>query len=121
METTAPSPTTSPFGSNSVGTAINKASSTAHAAVNSFAGKADDAANRVKPVIERAAAKAHLAVDKAVDAAVPTAHWLAEQGSNLNTAQKKLVENSANYVSAHPLKAVGIALAAGFILSRILR
>jgi ElaB/YqjD/DUF883 family membrane-anchored ribosome-binding protein len=121
METTAHT-ATSPSGmSTNMGTALNKASSSAHVAVNSFADKADDAASRVKPAIERVAAKAHKAVDKAVDAAVPTAHWLAEQGTNLNTAQKKLVENSASYVSAHPLKSVGIALAAGFLLSRILR
>lgn len=101
--------------------ALNKASSSAHAAVNSIAGAADEAARNVKPAIERVAAMAHQAVDKAAGAAAPTADWLTEQRDSLNATQKKLVEDSCNYVSANPLKSIGIALAAGFMLSRIIR
>jgi ElaB/YqjD/DUF883 family membrane-anchored ribosome-binding protein len=33
--------------------------------------------------------------------------------------QRKLVEESCSYVAANPLKSVGIAVLAGFILSRL--
>lgn len=122
METIAPRtiPTSTGMSNNAEG-ALNKASSSAHAAVDSFAGKADEAASKAKPAIERVAARAHQAVDKAVGAAAPTADWLAEQGERLHTTQKKLVENSSNYVSANPLKSIGMAIAAAFLLSRIFR
>ncbi len=122
METTAfgNTPSTSGMAGNGDG-AILKASSSAHAAVNSLAGAADEAARTVKPAIDRVAAMAHQAVDKAAGAAAPTADWLAEQGESLNATQKKLVEDACSYVSAHPLKSIGVALAAGFLLSRLTR
>lgn len=98
---------------------LRTASSSAHAAVDSMAQAADHAARKAKPTIDRAAAMAHQAVDTAAGAAGPTADWLAEQGDRLMATQRKLVEDSCNYVSANPLKSVGIAVLAGFILSRI--
>lgn len=100
---------------------INKASSSAHAAVNSVALAADEAARKAKPAIDRVAAAAHQAVDTAAGAAAPAADWMAEQGESLNATQKKLVSDMANYVSANPLKAVGIAVVGGFLLARIIR
>ena len=64
---------------------------------------------------------AHKAVDKVAGAAGPTADWLAEQGESLNATQKKLMKDTCGYVSAHPLKSVGIAVLAGFLLSRMIR
>jgi ElaB/YqjD/DUF883 family membrane-anchored ribosome-binding protein len=121
METIAPGNTPSPSGlSNNTEGALNKASSSAHAAVNSIAGAADEAARKAKPAIDRVAAMAHQAVDKAAGAAAPTADWLTEQGESLNATQKKLVADTCNYVSANPLKAIGIAVVAGFLLGRII-
>ena len=99
--------------------ALNKASSSAHAAVNSMASAADQAAQKAKPAIDRVAAMAHQAVDKAAGAAAPTAEWLAAQGENLSAKQQKLLADTCSYVSANPLKALGIAVVAGFLLSRI--
>jgi ElaB/YqjD/DUF883 family membrane-anchored ribosome-binding protein len=99
--------------------ALNKASSSAHAAVDSIAGAADEAARKAKPVIDKVAAKAHRAVDKAAGAAVPAADWLAEKGESLEATQKKLIADTCAYVSANPLKAIGIALVAGIVISRI--
>jgi len=122
METTARgnTPSISGMSNNTEGT-LTKASSSAHAAVNSIAGAADEAARKAKPAIDRVAAMAHQAVDKAAGAAAPTADWLTEQGESLNTTQKKLVADTCGYVSANPLKAVGIAVVAGFLLSRFIR
>jgi ElaB/YqjD/DUF883 family membrane-anchored ribosome-binding protein len=113
---------TSPSGvSNYTEGALNKASSGAHAAVDSIAGAADEAARKAKPAIDHVAAMAHQAVDKVAGAAAPAADWLTEQGESLTAAQKQLVTDTCNYISANPLKSVAIALAAGFVLSRIIR
>ena len=106
--------------SNSTDNALNKAASSAHSAVDSVANAADDAARKVKPKIEKVAAMSHQAVDKAADAAGEKAEWLAERGTNLSASQKKLVADTCSYVSENPLKSVGIAVLAGFLLSRIL-
>ena len=106
---------------NKAENAFDKATSRAHAAVTSLAGAADDAASKAKPAIDKVATMAHQAVDKAAGAAAPTAEWLASQAETLDATQKKLVADACNYISANPLKAVGIALAAGFVLSRALR
>lgn len=100
---------------------LNNASSNVHAAVDSIAGKVDAAISKAKPAIDRVAAVAHQAVDKAAGAAAPTADWLSEQGASLNATQKKLVENTCGYVSTNPMKSLGIALAAGFLISRMMR
>jgi ElaB/YqjD/DUF883 family membrane-anchored ribosome-binding protein len=71
--------------------------------------------------IDRVASLAHQAVDKAAGAAAPTADWLTEQSGSLKSAQKKLVEDSSTYISAHPLTSVAIAAVTGFVLSRIIR
>ena len=71
-------------------------------------------------VIDKVAAMAHQAVDKAADAAVTTAERLVERGESLNATQKRLVSDTCSYVSAHPWKSVGFGVLAGFLLSRIL-
>jgi ElaB/YqjD/DUF883 family membrane-anchored ribosome-binding protein len=101
--------------------ALNKASSGAHATVDSLAGAADQAVRKAKPAIDHAAAIAHQAVDRAANAAAPAADWLTQQGENLTTAQRRLVADTTKYISANPLKSVAIALAAGFVISRIIR
>jgi ElaB/YqjD/DUF883 family membrane-anchored ribosome-binding protein len=95
---------------------VAKASSSAHGAVDSMA---DEAARKAKPAIDKVAALAHQAVDKAAGVAEPTAEWLAQQRDSLNATQKKLMDDTCSYVSANPLKAIGIAVVAGFLLSRI--
>jgi ElaB/YqjD/DUF883 family membrane-anchored ribosome-binding protein len=121
MKTTAGgnTPSTSGLSGNNEGT-LHKASSSAHAVVNSMAGAAGEAALKARPAIDRVAAMAHQAVDTAAGAAVPTADWLAEHGESLKATQKKLVADTCSYVSANPLKSIGIAVVAGFLLSRII-
>jgi ElaB/YqjD/DUF883 family membrane-anchored ribosome-binding protein len=99
--------------------ALHSAASAAHDAVNAATGFAEGAARKAQPAIDRMAAKAHQAVDTAADAAAPTADFLAAQGESLKAAQKKLMDETCTYVAANPLKSVGIALVAGFFLSRI--
>lgn len=115
-----PNPLNNPGLSNTADNALNKAASTAHSAVDSVASAADDAARKVKPKIDKVAAMAHQAVDKAADVAGEKAEWLAHRGTSLNASKDKLVSDTCSYVSANPLKSVGIAVLAGFVLSRIL-
>jgi ElaB/YqjD/DUF883 family membrane-anchored ribosome-binding protein len=107
--------------SNTAEAVLTKASAGAHAAVDSMAGVADDVARKAKPAINHVAGMAHQAVDRVAGAAVPTAEWLAVKGESLNATQKKLVTDTRGYVSANPLKSVGIAAVAGFVLSRFFR
>ena len=101
--------------------ALDKASSGAHAVVDSIVGAADEAARKAKPAIDQIAAIAHQAVDKAANAATPAADWLNRQGQDLTAARKQLASDATEYISANPLKSVAIALAAGFVISRLVR
>jgi ElaB/YqjD/DUF883 family membrane-anchored ribosome-binding protein len=81
----------------------------------------DASAVKSKPTIDKVAKSMHDAVDKAADAAAPTAEWLDEKAESLKETQRTLLDKSCNYVSAHPLKSLLFAATAGFILSRIIR
>jgi ElaB/YqjD/DUF883 family membrane-anchored ribosome-binding protein len=96
---------------------VNGAASSTHAVIDSIAGAADQAARRAEPAIDRVAAMAHQAVNTAASVVAPTANWLTEQGATLKATQKKMVADTCNYVSANPMKSVGIAAMAGFVLS----
>ena len=113
-------PSTSGMSNNTEGT-LNKASSSAHAVINSITEAADETERKARPAIDQVAAMAHHAVDKAAGAAAPTVDWLTEQGESMNTMQKQLIADTRSYVSANPLKAVGIAAVAGFLLSCLIR
>ncbi len=122
METTVRTPFPPTSGNSAKGDGLlNKAATSAHAAVDRVAGAADEAARKAKPVIDRAADFAHHAVDKAADVAAPTAEWLGEQGESLMATPKKLVDGTCKYVAANPLKSVAIALVAGLLIGRIVR
>ena len=101
--------------------AVNKASLSAHSVVNSIVEAADSAASKAKPAIDQVAAMAHQAVDRAVGAAAPRLDWLTEQGASINASQEQLVADTRVYVSANPLKAVGMAVVAGFVLGYLIR
>ncbi|HMH19877.1 MAG TPA: hypothetical protein VK572_17195 [Burkholderiales bacterium] len=122
MDTTARTPLSPASGNSSKGDGLLHATaSSAHAAVDRVAGAADNAARKARPAIDRAAEFAHDAVDKAASVAAPTAEWLGEQGETLMATPKKLIDGTCEYVTAHPLKSVAIALAAGLLIGRIVR
>jgi ElaB/YqjD/DUF883 family membrane-anchored ribosome-binding protein len=72
------------------------------------------------PAVERVATMAHQAVNKAADAAAPAADWLTERSEAFSATQKKLLDSTCGYVATNPLKAVGIAVVVGILLSRII-
>ncbi len=119
MQTTDPTtgfPTGGSNGSGNTGIegTMNRTASSAHGVV-------DRAASAARPVIDRVASSAHQALDKAVSVAGPTAEWLNERKETLKQTQDRLVTDTRDYVTTNPLKAVGIALAAGLIIGRLMR
>lgn len=101
--------------------ALHRAALGVHHAVDKVAGAADEAVRKAIPAIDRAAEYAHKTVDNTVTGVTPATEWLGEQATALNATQKKLVGNTREYVAANPLMSLGLALAAGFLVSRIIR
>ena len=101
-------------GSSSVARTVDKASTGAHSVIN----KVSEAAH---PALDRFASGAHRAVDKMAGATTQTAQTISEKSVQLREVQMRATEQCRVYVRANPMVAVGIALAAGYLLSRLLR
>lgn len=97
---------------------LNKTAAGVHNVVAKVVDVADEAARKTIPTL---AEYAHQTVDKVVTGAAPAVEWINEQAATLNAAQRKLVSSTRDYVAANPLTSLGIALAAGFLVSRIFR
>lgn len=78
--------------------------------------KANGHQSALEPVIQKVAARAHQAVDTAHRAAGKAA-GRAERAVGPAT---DLVSQSCDYVSANPLKSVGVAVVVGLLVGRIL-
>ncbi len=70
--------------------------------------------------IDKASHSAHEAVDKIASATNQAAEALGEKGEQLKNAEQQLMESCRGYVQGNPVTSLGIAVAAGFLLSRIL-
>jgi ElaB/YqjD/DUF883 family membrane-anchored ribosome-binding protein len=70
--------------------------------------------------IDKASHSAHKAYDKLADVAGDAAEVLGEKGEQLKKAEQKLMKNCRAYISDNPVTSVSIAVAAGFLLSRLL-
>ena len=70
--------------------------------------------------LDKASQSAHEAIDKIASATSQAADALGEKGQQLKQAEQQLLENCRGYVREHPLTSLGIAAAAGFLLSRLL-
>jgi len=70
--------------------------------------------------IEKASKSAHEAVDKIASATNQAAETLGEKSERLKNAEQQLVENCRGYVRDNPITSLGLAAAAGFLLSRLL-
>jgi len=88
----------------------SRAAETAHGVVDKVVGAAT-------PVVDRIASTAHATVDKAASAA----NRLEEKGDDLIAASDKLLSTASDYVRAKPLMVLGFGLAAGLLISRLIR
>ncbi len=113
METSGRSTPTYNDASGSAAHTVDHASTGAHDTINKMA----DAAG---PTVDRIASGAHEAVDKIAGAATQAAETLEVKGEQLKDLEMRLMENCRVYVREHPIKSLGIAIAGGFLLSRLL-
>jgi len=93
--------------------AVDQASAGAHTAID----KVSDAA---RPMVDRVSSGAHRAVDKIAGVANRAAETLGVKGGQLKDVQARAMEQCRGYVRDNPLASIGIAVAAGFVLSRLL-
>jgi ElaB/YqjD/DUF883 family membrane-anchored ribosome-binding protein len=82
--------------------------------------QSDALGDRAAAGIDRVSSRAHDTVDRLASAAASTAHSLGERGTDLLMTQERWLESSRSYVRDHPIAAVGVAVAAGYLLSRLL-
>jgi ElaB/YqjD/DUF883 family membrane-anchored ribosome-binding protein len=69
--------------------------------------------------IDRLSATAHGAVDRAASVAATAADRFGAKSHDLLVAREQWMDATRGYVREHPLAALGIAIAAGYLLSRI--
>ena len=72
-------------------------------------------------ILSKTKTRVHGALDQAVDAAAPAAQWLEQHGESLTASGEQLIERTRKYVTANPLQAMVLALATGYLVSRISR
>lgn len=78
-------------------------------AANQAHDKIDQASNAARPAVDKIAGKAHNMVDK-----------LEAKSEKWIDAEEEMMGEVQSYVRQHPLQAIGIAVAGGFLLSRII-
>src|SRR5437867_2948844 len=83
--------------------------------------RVDHMSDAAGPVVDRMASNAHAAIDTVAGVAADAATTLGIKGEQLTNAQAKLVEAARDYMREQPIAALGIAVAAGWILSRLTR
>lgn len=76
-------------------------------------------AERARDGIDRLRDSAHRTVDQAADAAATATDRLSERGEVWVATGDEWMDSTRGYVRAHPIAALGMALAAGYLLSRL--
>jgi ElaB/YqjD/DUF883 family membrane-anchored ribosome-binding protein len=70
-------------------------------------------------ITDKVSHSAHEAYDKIADATSQAAETLGEKGEQLKKTEQQLMKNCRGYISENPMTSVSIAVAAGFVLSRL--
>ena len=73
------------------------------------------------PAVDRVAAGVHDAVDMVAGAATTAASAIDKKGEQLKAVQQRYVDACRGRVRDNPLASLGIAAAAGFLISMLLR
>lgn len=92
---------------------VSKATAAAHSTIDSLS----DAA---KPALDHVTSSAHDVVDRAGLAAAHAAESVGAKGDQLSDSTQRMVDQASVYVREHPIASLGMAVAAGYILSRLL-
>jgi ElaB/YqjD/DUF883 family membrane-anchored ribosome-binding protein len=83
-------------------------------------GTVDKAAAAATPAVDKLAAGAHQIIDKVAEAAGTAAEMAGSKGEELMGQQQRLLEDCRGYARENPVSALVFAVAAGFLLSRLL-
>lgn len=73
-----------------------------------------------RPSVERIASSAHQAVDRLASSATRAAQTLGVKSDQVKDTQQRMTEELRVYVRDNPMTAVGLSIAAGFLLSRLI-
>lgn len=79
----------------------------------------DRLTDAVFPAVSRAASGAHRLVDRISGTTNRVVEKLEKTATQLKDREQRLVDASSGYVREHPFRSAGIALAAGFVISRL--
>ena len=79
-----------------------------------------EAISGLAPVVERVAAGAHDAVDRAAGAASAAAKMVEKKGGALKAVQQRYLDSCRDHVRDNPLAALGVAVTAGVLISLLL-
>lgn len=80
----------------------------------------DDAADRIQSFADDAKSTAANVQSRVSDAVGKGADWASKKSRDLDATSRELVGSMSDAVSARPLLAVGVAIVAGFFISRLL-
>ena len=101
------------IGGGNAGRTVDNAGTRAHEAIDSVSAAA-------VPVVNRLARGAHQAVDNATQFASGAVETVVDKANVVRDAHARMADECRGHVRANPLASVGIALAAGYVLSRLL-
>lgn len=79
----------------------------------------DRLSDAVHPAVSRATSGAHRLVDRIGGTTSRVAQQLEKTATQLKDREQRLVAASSSYAHEHPFKLAGIAMAAGFLISRV--
>jgi ElaB/YqjD/DUF883 family membrane-anchored ribosome-binding protein len=105
--------TSGPGGMSGMGQDLSKTTSTLHQTI-------DKAADAAQPVVDRLASGAHEGVDKMSGALTDASARLEEKTKQLTEAYQHFAETGRGYVRTSPATSVMVAMAAGFVLAKLL-
>lgn len=102
-----------PVGTKATTEGVDRLAAGAHGGIHA----AKEAAH---PAIDRMASSAHRAVNSADEAASNATDAIAKAGHKASVKGEELYEAGASYMREHPMFTIGVAVAAGYLLSRML-
>ena len=106
---------------NDVGSALARG---VDQAMTTARGTLDSLSNAAKPAVDRMTAGAQDVAGQVSDAATQAATQAAKQlrvsAKKLQKMEKRLEKSARGYVRQHPVASLGMALAAGYVVARLL-
>ena len=81
---------------------------------------ATDKTNTVDDTVDQLRSGAHEAVDKVANATTQAAEAVGQKSEQLKNVKQQFLENCRGYIHKNPVASLGIAVGAGFLLSRLI-